>query len=240
MQRLADLLIFVGPSGGGKSTLIAHLLQTWPHQFSFCTSHTTRKPRRGEVDGKHYHFVSRDTFKHMIHRGEFVEYNRVFSSSGSKDEANASGRSDIRNGGNLLAEDDADYYGTSKRELHGILGANKVAVLDTDITGAINIKKYCGNFVNDSSSHLETPLRVQVVLVKLPSLDLLKERLHLRGSESEASLQRRLSASEKLMKWCTAHPDFFHCDLVNLSLDICKSELRSFVRRSVLQNACRL
>ncbi|RNF05407.1 guanylate kinase [Trypanosoma rangeli] len=240
MQRLADLLIFVGPSGGGKSTLIAHLLQTWPQQFSFCTSHTTRKPRKDEVDGKHYHFVSKDAFKHMIHRGEFVEYNKVFSSCGSKDKANASGCGGIRNGGMLLAEDDADYYGTSKRELHGILAANKVAVLDTDITGAINIKKYCVNIDNDGNSHLTAPLRVQVVLVKLPSLDVLKERLRLRGSESEASLRRRLCASEKWMKWCTAHPEFFHCHLVNLSLDVCKSELRSFVGKNVLQNACKL
>ncbi|RNF07536.1 guanylate kinase [Trypanosoma conorhini] len=240
MQPLTDLLIFVGPSGGGKSTLIAHLLRIWPQHFGFCTSHTTRKPRGGEVEGDHYHFVSREAFKHMIHHEEFVEYNRVFSFSGPKYQANARNESGSGGGGVVPAEDDADYYGTSKRELHRILSEKKIVVLDTDITGAINIKRYCDSFAHGGSRPQAAPLRVQVVLVKLPSMDILKERLRRRGSESGASLQRRLRAGEKLLEWCAAHPDFFSCVLMNSSLDTCEAELRAFVGRSVLQNACRL
>ena len=52
-------LVVCGPSGVGKSTLIKQLTKEFPIQFGFSVSHTTRKPRPGEKDGVHYHFVSR-------------------------------------------------------------------------------------------------------------------------------------------------------------------------------------
>ncbi|EKF30007.1 guanylate kinase, putative [Trypanosoma cruzi marinkellei] len=241
MQHQTDILIFIGPSGGGKSTLIAYLMRTWPQQFSFCTSHTTRKPRWGEVEGKDYHFVSKSEFKNMIHGDMFVEYNKVFSSSRQKDGASscaASSRSSSSTGGsspNASAEDDGDYYGTSKEELHRVLSEKKVVVLDTDITGAINVKKYCSRLLNSVKGPQMAPLRVKVILVKIPSLDVLKQRLRLRGSECDASLQKRLHAGQRCLEWCAAHPEFFQCVLVNNSLDVCQEELRSFVVRSVLK-----
>ncbi|ESS65149.1 guanylate kinase [Trypanosoma cruzi Dm28c] len=235
MQHQTDILIFIGPSGGGKSTLIAYLMQTWPQQFSFCTSHTTRKPRWGEVEGKDYHFVSRDEFKLMIHGDMFVEYNRVFSSFRQEDGASSCAGGSGGSSPIASAEDDVDYYGTSKEELHRILSEKKVVVLDTDITGAINVKKYCSQLTNSGNGAQAAPLRVKVILVKIPSLDVLKHRLRLRGSESDASLQKRLHAGQRCLEWCAAHPEFFQCVLVNNSLDACQKELRSFVMRSVLK-----
>ena len=61
----------------GKGTLIDMLMKRFPDQFSFCVSHTTRKPREGEEDGKHYHFTTVDAIKKEIDGGKFVEYAEV-------------------------------------------------------------------------------------------------------------------------------------------------------------------
>jgi len=58
-----------GPSGVGKGTLLNLLLKDFPRSFGFSVSHTTRKPRPGEKNGLHYHFVSEDDMKEQINRG---------------------------------------------------------------------------------------------------------------------------------------------------------------------------
>ncbi|AFN82448.1 guanylate kinase [Encephalitozoon romaleae SJ-2008] len=65
-------LVFTGPSGSGKSTIISHILSKFP--FKFSVSHTTRAPRKGEVNGKDYHFVSTKEFEEMVRNQEFLEY----------------------------------------------------------------------------------------------------------------------------------------------------------------------
>jgi guanylate kinase len=66
-------LVICGPSGSGKSTLLQRLFAEFPDKFGFSVSHTTRSPRPGEVDGKHYHFTTKETMKEAIARGEFIE-----------------------------------------------------------------------------------------------------------------------------------------------------------------------
>lgn len=63
-----------GPSGTGKSTLLTPLLAKYPDAFGFSVSHTTRQPRAGEVNGEHYHFVTKDEFMERVERGEFLEW----------------------------------------------------------------------------------------------------------------------------------------------------------------------
>ena len=58
-------LVFCGPSGAGKGTLIARLLAENPERFQTSISHTTRAPRPGEVDGISYHFVTNEAFLAM-------------------------------------------------------------------------------------------------------------------------------------------------------------------------------
>lgn len=55
-----------GPSGAGKSTLVGKLMKEFEGQFGFSVSHTTRNPREGEVDGVHYHFVSKEDMQRDI------------------------------------------------------------------------------------------------------------------------------------------------------------------------------
>jgi guanylate kinase len=66
-------LVLCGPSGSGKSTLLQRLFAEFPHKFGFSVSHTTRSPRPGEVDGKHYHFTTREAMTEAIANGEFIE-----------------------------------------------------------------------------------------------------------------------------------------------------------------------
>jgi GTP-binding protein EngB required for normal cell division len=80
MSNLPRPVVFCGPSGVGKGTLIEMLMARFPNdQFGFSVSHTTRKPRASmnEVDGKHYHFTSVDEIKKEIDAGKFVEYAEV-------------------------------------------------------------------------------------------------------------------------------------------------------------------
>ncbi|KAK1927797.1 P-loop containing nucleoside triphosphate hydrolase protein [Papiliotrema laurentii] len=67
-------LVICGPSGTGKSTLLTPLLAKYPDSFGFSVSHTTRAPRAGEVDGQHYHFVTKDEFMRRVENGEFLEW----------------------------------------------------------------------------------------------------------------------------------------------------------------------
>ncbi len=69
-------LIISSPSGAGKTTLTRHLREAIPN-LRFSVSHTTRKPRAGEADGREYHFVSREKFEALIESGEFLEWAEV-------------------------------------------------------------------------------------------------------------------------------------------------------------------
>ncbi len=70
-------VVIAGPSGVGKGTIIAKLIECFPQHFGFSVSHTTRPPRTGEENGIHYNFVSKGEFEEAIVRGEFVEHAKV-------------------------------------------------------------------------------------------------------------------------------------------------------------------
>ncbi|MBC6437149.1 MAG: guanylate kinase [Rhodobacteraceae bacterium] len=77
MPRRGLLIILSSPSGAGKSTL-ARRLMAWDPGLCFSVSATTRAPRPGEVDGKHYQFLSEAAFKADIARGAMLEHALVF------------------------------------------------------------------------------------------------------------------------------------------------------------------
>jgi guanylate kinase len=104
------LLIVSSPSGAGKTTLTNRLLDREPG-LVFSVSHTTRKPRAGEQDGREYHFVDRARFEQLIDGGEFLEWAQVH--------------------GNL--------YGTAKSEVERARGARGL-IFDVDYQGARQIK----------------------------------------------------------------------------------------------------
>ena len=106
------LLILCSPSGAGKTTLTRHLLAHL-QDFTFSVSHTTRRPREGERDGREYHFIDRERFLSMIDEGAFAEWAEVH--------------------GNL--------YGTSVREIDRARTEGKRGIVfDIDYQGARQIK----------------------------------------------------------------------------------------------------
>src|SRR5262245_51590494 len=71
------LFVVSSPSGGGKGTIIRHVLCRLLESIenlSYSVSYTTRAPRSNEVDGREYFFVSRETFEEMVAAGEFLEW----------------------------------------------------------------------------------------------------------------------------------------------------------------------
>jgi len=106
-------IVICGPSGVGKGTIIEMLQQEFPDKFGFSVSHTTRKPRTGEVDGIHYHFTTVEQIQKEIKEGKFVENANVH--------------------GNL--------YGTSKEAIDVVLKSGKICILDIDVQGADQVKK---------------------------------------------------------------------------------------------------
>lgn len=101
-------LVVCGPSGAGKGSIIRRL-----GDVQLAVSHTTRLPRSGEVNGREYHFVDRETFQAMIARDEFVEH----------------------------AQFGANLYGTSRAALHDVCKSGKIPLLDLDIKGCIAIRE---------------------------------------------------------------------------------------------------
>jgi guanylate kinase len=105
-------IIISGPSGGGKSTILAKAMKEYPDAFAFSVSHTTRKPRPGEFNGQHYYFIEKSEFERMITAGEFYEHAQF--------------------GGN--------FYGTSKKAVQDICNSGKICVLDVELQGVRNFK----------------------------------------------------------------------------------------------------
>ncbi|KAK6515893.1 hypothetical protein TWF281_004484 [Arthrobotrys megalospora] len=101
-------IVVCGPSGVGKGTLCEKLKAANPELFKSSISHTTRQPRKGEVDGVNYYFVSPSTFSSLVSRNAFVE--TTFFSGNS--------------------------YGTSKQTIIDQRAKNSIVVLDIDIEGA--------------------------------------------------------------------------------------------------------
>src|ERR1022692_4642767 len=77
LARRGLMLVLSSPSGAGKTTLARRLLDAEPG-IEMSVSYTTRKKRKGEADGKDYHFVDDDTFTKMRDHGEFLEWAVVF------------------------------------------------------------------------------------------------------------------------------------------------------------------
>ena len=74
------VIIFSAPSGAGKSTVVGHLLKTFPF-LEFSISATSRPPRGSEKDGVEYYFFSVQQFRDLISKDAFVEYEEVYPGS---------------------------------------------------------------------------------------------------------------------------------------------------------------
>lgn len=105
------LFIISGPSGAGKTTLYKKVTSSLPNVRP-SVSYTTRTQRSGEVNDRDYTFITRDEFKAMIDRGEFIEW----------------------------AEVHGELYGTSQMRLEEIMNSGADAILDIDTQGVMQLK----------------------------------------------------------------------------------------------------
>ncbi len=74
--KKGGMYILSSPSGAGKTTLVKKISKN--NKFLVSISHTTRLPRPNEKDGKDYFFISKNNFKKLIKKGEFLEHAKVF------------------------------------------------------------------------------------------------------------------------------------------------------------------
>lgn len=109
----SSLFIVTAPSGAGKTSLVKALLAKTPG-LEVSVSYTTRKPRPGEQNGVHYHFIDESTFKRMITQGVFLEYAKVFD----------------------------NYYGTSRDKVTEKLQQGVDLILEIDWQGARQVRKF--------------------------------------------------------------------------------------------------
>ena len=76
-EKTGLMFILSSPSGAGKTTLTKKIAENNP-DFKISISHTTRKPRVNEIDGKDYHFVNELKFNELIKKNDFFEYAKIF------------------------------------------------------------------------------------------------------------------------------------------------------------------
>ena len=110
------IVILSSPSGAGKTTLVKEISKK--NNFQISISHTTRKPRSNETDGKDYYFVSHPEFKNLIDEDKFLEYAKVFQ----------------------------NYYGSSKDTVFKKLNNAENVIFDIDWQGTQQIKRQKLNY----------------------------------------------------------------------------------------------
>jgi guanylate kinase len=107
-----NIITLTGPSGSGKTTLLNELVAN--HGFQGIVSHTTRKPRPGEIEGRDYYFVSNEVFEEMKTNNEFIE----------------------------SVEFIGNKYGVSVKEIQTVVNNGKVPLLIVEPNGVHQIEKF--------------------------------------------------------------------------------------------------
>jgi guanylate kinase len=136
VKKDCKLIVLSAPSGGGKSTVARFILDNFK-DVKFSISCTTRERRVGEIEGLHYYYMSKESFKEKIDNNELAEYEEIFG----------------------------NYYGTLKSEIDNKVNSGNRVLFDIDVKGALSLKRIYGEdafliFLNPPSLEiLETRLR---------------------------------------------------------------------------------
>ena len=112
MKNAQQLFVISAPSGAGKTTLVKSLISR-NSKIKYSISYTTRAPRKNEVHGRDYFFITNEEFNRLKSNNEFIEYAKVFG----------------------------NYYATSKKQIETILNDDCNAILEIDWQGAMQVRK---------------------------------------------------------------------------------------------------
>ena len=113
MKNQKQLIIITGPSGVGKGTVVKEILNMNSNKLWLSISATTRKARKGEIDGKHYYFLSKEKFNEMIRDELFIEW----------------------------AEFAGNLYGTPFKSINNKIESGYKVILEIEVDGARQIKE---------------------------------------------------------------------------------------------------
>lgn len=116
MMNKGQLIVFSGPSGVGKGTVLKEFLQG-RENVALSVSATTRQPRPGEENGVHYYFLTKEEFLKKVEEGNMLEY----------------------------AQYNQNYYGTPKDKVDEALAQGRDIVLEIEVQGALLVKEKCPN-----------------------------------------------------------------------------------------------
>lgn len=131
------LIIFSAPSGSGKTTIVRHLLKTYPDQIEFSISATSRPKRGVEENGKDYFYLSPEEFKQRVINHEFLEWEEVYAGT---------------------------HYGTLKSEVQRIWDKGKAVIFDIDVEGGLNLKN---QFKDDALAVFVMPPSIKILEERL-------------------------------------------------------------------------
>ena len=177
-----NLFVVSGPSGVGKGTLVARILERIPSSW-VSVSATTRAPRPGEVDGVSYYFLSDEEFSKIVEDDGFLEWANVH----------------------------VDRYGTPKASVEQHIKEGYQVILEIDVQGGLQVKEIM------PETHL--------IFIEPPSMDVLRQRLIGRGTESLSVIEQRMKVAELEMQEKMKY-DFV---LVNDNLDTATEELVRYI-----------
>ena len=176
------LFVVSGPSGAGKGTLLAQVINELGN-VHIAVSATTRRPRRGEKDGVQYFFLSNEKFDELISIGGLLEWANVHGA----------------------------HYGTLKAEVLSQLAAGQDVLLEIDPQGARQVKEKYPEAV--------------LVFIKPPSLEVLKDRLQARNTETEEEIATRLDTAQQEL----ASEAEYDKVIINDQVDVASRELADYI-----------
>ncbi len=180
------LIVLSGPSGSGKSTLVQRLLERPGLRLQVSISATTRRPRSGELSGRHYVFLSAQEFENI--RDQLLESAEVHGHS----------------------------YGTPAEPVRKALEQGICVILVIDVQGGIQVRE-------------KVPSAL-LIFVRAPGLEVLEQRLRARGTDDEATIQRRLANARRELELAKC----YDVHLVNDDLERSVDELAAIL----VQNHC--
>ena len=183
MLNSSKLIIFAAPSGAGKSSLIKKIIEISEEKLELSVSATTRVPRKGEIHGKDYFFISDNEFNELKDKDAFIEC------------ANVHG----------------NQYGTLKSFVHEKMEEGISVILDIDVQGFAQIRETIEDMIS--------------IFIIPPSLDELKNRLILRGLDTNDAIEKRLLNALEELK----HAESFDYIVLNDNFDNAIDQLSSII-----------